>query len=126
MTNLVVVIGILFPLIVFGVDVSPLPDSSFWAELLKVLGGVKSMGVASLVVAFTQLAMVFFRTELANFAGRWKIVTVLGLSVVFSIAGGIGAGLSLSQSIFSGATLSALQVFAYEFYRHWADKDVPV
>lgn len=125
MTKLIL-IGVMLPLVAFGVDTTPLPDSAFWAELLKVLGGIKSMGVAAAVVAFTQLAMVFFRTEMSNFAGKWKLVVVLGLSVVFSIAGGIGAGLSLSQSLFSGATLSALQVFAFEFYKHWTDKDVPV
>lgn len=100
---------------------APLPDSDFWSELLKLLGGIKGMSGLAVAVAVVQLAMVFFQTSYGNLAGSWKLVIVSGLTAVGAVLAGIASGVGLLPALLNGAVLAALQVFVNEIIKHFKE-----
>lgn len=118
------VVALALPVLALGADVSPLPEMSFFSELLKLLGGWKGMEVKALVVALVQLAITFLRTPFGAVAGKWKLVLVLALSIVATVLGHLFSGMSLVQALLDGTVLAAVQVFANELVKHLTQKPV--
>lgn len=114
---------LLLPVIARADDVTtPLSDVAFFQTLIQLMGGVKGASVGAIVVSVVQLAMTFFRTPMGNFAGKWKLILVTGLSVVAAVGGALITGQTLLQALLQGATLAALQVFANETVKHFSEE----
>ncbi|OFZ54987.1 MAG: hypothetical protein A2428_03175 [Bdellovibrionales bacterium RIFOXYC1_FULL_54_43] len=114
----------LFSLIAFAVDVTdPLSTVDFFTQLIALLGGVKGATGLGIAIFAVQILMMFFRTEMANFAGKWKLTIVLGLSLMFGIMASINAGTTWFAAIFNSVTITAIQVFANQLYKQLTEKN---
>jgi hypothetical protein len=107
----------------FGQEVLP-PSTDELTSYLAILAGIGGMKGAALAVAVVQGLMLFFRTSLANFAGKWKLVIVSGLSFIMAFLGVMVTGASWQTALFNGAVLSAFQVFANQAYKQATEKAV--
>lgn len=96
----------------------PLPDSSFWTGLLEFVKSLKNGTALTIVAAFVQLSIVFFRTSFGNFAGVYKLLTVLGLAVVYTFLMNLMRGMPLLDSLLDGTVVTAVMVFVNELMKH--------
>lgn len=101
---------------------TPLPDTEFWSQLLSLLGGIKGMGLHAIVVGVVQLVMVFFKTSLSDFAGKWKLTIVTGLTFLGALLTAYFQSMDLLGALLNGAVLSALQVFASQLVKQFTEK----
>lgn len=95
------------------VAVTP-PTGAEWGALIQALGGLKGAGILAIVAVVIQALMFFFRTSLADFAGKWKIVIVTGLSLIGGVVGLRLTGVDWLAAIVNSGTLAAAQVFAHQ------------
>lgn len=102
----------------------PLPDSSFWTELLSFLKNVKVLPLAGVVMALVQLTLVFFRTSFGNLAGIYKLAVVTGLAVVYAFVARLASGASVLEALLDGAVISAVMVFVNEIKKHFTQQFV--
>lgn len=96
-------------------------------QLLQSLGGLKGASGLAIAAAITQAVVLFFRTPLANFAGKYRLLIVLGLNIGLGVLtlmtqGGLSVGAALLHSM----TLSAFSVFGHQVYKQLTEKkDAP-
>ena len=125
--KLLLVFSFVFSLASFAEAITdPLPESAFWSELLVFLSGWQGKSALAITAGVVQAIMIFFRTPLANFAGKVKLTVVTGLSVVGVVLGGLMSGQSILVSLLSGAGLAALQVFVNQVIQQFSEKPVQV
>jgi hypothetical protein len=105
----------------FAQEVVP-PSTEELTQYLAILAGIGGLKGAALAVAVVQGLMLFFRTPLANFAGKWKLVVVSGLSFIMAFLAIMVTGASWQSALFNGAVLSAFQVFANQAYKQATEK----
>lgn len=103
----------------FGQDVQP-PSGQEITQFLALLSGVGGLKGAALIALVIQGLMLFFRSGLANFAGKWRLAVVLGLSFVGSFVGVIATGKPWTAAILDGAVIAAFQVFANQMWKQFA------
>ena len=95
-------------------------DSGEALELLiKSLGGMKGAGALGIAYVITQGLMLFFRTKLADFTGKWKLLIVAGLSVVVGVMALKMSGLGWLASLVHGSTLAAASVFGNQLFKQF-------
>ncbi len=87
--------------------------------------GLDFSSVAAAVVTITQIVMKLLEGPLADFAGKWRLVIVTGLSLVLSVATGMFAGMTFLAALSTGAGLAALQVFAHQIYTQFFTTEAP-
>jgi len=95
----------------------PMPEGDFWGELVKFVSSIKGQTTMGIVALLVQLAMHFFRTSMADFAGVWKWVIVSGLSLIGVVLGGLASGSDIMAAVTSGAALAAFQVWIHQFLK---------
>ncbi len=91
-------------------------------ELLKSLGGFKGATALGIVFLVVQALLLFFRTKLADFAGKWKLVIVTALSLVGGVIGLLVSGVPLLAALTHATTFTSLQVFGNQFIKQFAEK----
>lgn len=119
--NFIYLIGLfivcLFPAFLLAqeaIDPAPLipaPTSDDLGKLLESLGGLKgasAMGIAAVVV---QAIMLFFRSSLGDFAGKYRLLLVYFLSLVSGVLSLKLAGIDFGAAVLHSNTLAAAQVF---------------
>ena len=114
----------LFSLRAFAQDVVIEPSADELTKYLAVLGSIGSLKGMALAAAIIQGLMLFFRSSMAAFAGKYKLVIVAGLSFVAAFVGGLAAGKPVGAVILDGAVLTALQVFANQAIKQFSEKKV--
>lgn len=102
---------------------SELTTAQALAQLLQALGGLKSATVLGIVGLVIQAGLLFFRTQLANFAGKWKLVIVTGLSLVGGVVTLVSLGTPWLAALSSSATLASLQVFGNQLWKQLSEKN---
>lgn len=115
------------PMLAFGqeaVDLSKeLPIQDFVMSLVESIGGFKGASSLAIAAAVVQLVMKFFRTSLASFAGKYKLVIVYLLSVVSGVMSMKLAGVDLFAAFLHSNTLAAIQVFGNQVYKQFIVKE---
>lgn len=110
-----------------GMDDDPASDldtATFINALGKSIGSVKGASSLLLVVLISQLLMLFFRTPLGSFAGKWKLLIIYSMSLV---GGVIALKLSVDDmgwlaALLHANTLGAFQVLAHQAKKQFWDK----
>lgn len=108
----------------FAQDVIVEPSADELTKYLAVLASIGSLKGFALAAAVIQGLMLFFRSSLSAFAGKFKFLIIAGLSFVAAMVGGLAAGKSIGQVLLDGAVLSALQVFAHQAIKQFGEKQV--
>lgn len=96
----------------------PISESAFFAKLLELLGQVKGASLMAVAMIVAQAVMYFFRTSLADFAGKYKLAVVAVINLVVVILGGLVAGLPLLGAVFNQAVFVAVQIAVNELLKH--------
>ena len=101
-----------------------LPTGEFVELLFQDLGkisggGMTAMGIAALI---TQSVMRFFRTNLASFAGKWRLVIVYALSLVSGVLALMTSGLGFLPALIHANSLAAFQVLAHQIWKQFTEK----
>jgi uncharacterized membrane protein len=123
MKKVLVLLGVLAAGVVYAQDASqPVDTDVFVQALFTFLGGTKGMSVLAIVAGAVQLLMMFFRTSLASFTGKWSLLIVAVLSVVASVLALMSQGMTFLAALLNGATLTAVQVLGYQIYNQFVKK----
>jgi len=110
-----------------GVDPASLPVSvpadleigEALAQLVASLGGLKGASALGIAVVAVQAVLFFFRTKLAEFAGKWRLVIVTGLTVVVGILALVASGVPLMAALTHASTASAFSVLLNQFMKQF-------
>lgn len=111
-----------FVSVAYAQEIVPISTDEFLIKLWQFIGGVKGMQGLVLAAAAVQTIMLFFRSPLSTFAGKYRLLIVLGLSVIASIVGLMSQGLGLVAALVHGTTLAAGQVLAHQVYKQFIIK----
>ena len=94
----------------------------FFAFLMKSLGGFKGAGALGTVALVVQLLMKLFQTQAGELLGKYKLLAVLGLTLVGGVITLKLTGVSWGASLLHSATLAAAQVLIHQLYKQFLDK----
>ncbi len=84
------------------------------SQLLTTIGGLKGATVLGITALVLQAILYVFRTPLASFAGKWRLLIVAGLSLVSGTVALVASGMPVLQALGDANTLAALQVLAHQ------------
>jgi len=101
---------------------APLATEDFLKALMDSVGGMKGLGSMGLVALIIQLMMLFFRTKLATFAGKWKLMIVYGLSMVGGILAMKVNGADWGAALVHANTLAAGQSWVHQLWKQFVEK----
>lgn len=99
-----------------------MPTQDFVALLLDSIGKLKGASAMSLAVLVTQLLLAFFKTPMGEFAGKYKLLAVLLLSLVTGVLGLMMSGLDWKAALIHSSTLAAFQVLIHQIYIQFIKK----
>jgi len=105
-----------------GVDDDPVTDLDsgiFISAVVTAMGGMSGLGALGIVALIVQLIMLFFRTPLASFAGKWKLVIVLSLSLIGGFLAQMFNGIPWYGALLSAGSLTAIQVLANQVWKQF-------
>ena len=91
-------------------------------QLINSLGGLKGATALGIAVFVVQAILLFFRTKLADFSGKWRIVIVAGLSVVVGTLSLLVSGLPITAALVHADTAAAVQVFIHQLWKQFTEK----
>ena len=98
------------PTIVGGADIN---------DLIKAVGGVKGGGTLAIIMLVVQLIMWLLKGFFANVAGKWKLIAVLGLTLVAGIIAMMMQGVTLGASLLHSSTIASAQVLLNQAYKQF-------
>jgi hypothetical protein len=116
----------LMPNVVFAVistvPTDPVSVPDFLMQLWLSVGQVKGASALCVVLIITQAGMYFFRTELGQVAGKWKLSIVLLLSLASGVIALKLSGLTWVGALLHSTTLTAMQVFGHQVIKQFSEK----
>lgn len=83
-------------------------------QVLQTVGGLKGATVLGITAVILQIAFFAFRTPLASFAGKWRLLIVAALSLVSGTFALVANGVPWLQALGDANTLAALQVLGHQ------------
>jgi len=96
-----------------------LDSGIFISAVVTAMGGMSGLGALGIVALCIQLLMLFFRTPLASFAGKWKLVIDLSLSLVGGFLAQMFNGLPWYGALLSAGSLTAVQVLVNQIWKQF-------
>lgn len=108
--------------VAYAVDPSLPPDTSEIMAFFAQLGGLK--GASALVIAgiVVQGLMLAVRSFLGDLIGQYKLLLVLGLSLVSGVVALMVSGVPLGAALVHSTTLAAFSVFFNQIYKQFFEK----
>ncbi len=118
---------LLLPAIAFAQASMPsdLTTDQALTAFLQSLGGLKGAGTMAIVLVIVQTVMLFFRTPLAIFAGKYRLLIVAGLSLVGGFVGLLAGGLDWKLALMHSSVLGAVQVFGHQVVNQFKPETPP-
>ena len=104
-------------------DVMAEPSSVEIMAFLSALGGIKGAGALGIAAMAVQGLMLLFRSKLGSFAGKFKLLLVLLLSLVSGVIALKMHGVDLGAALLHSSTMASFQVFANQVYKQFFAKE---
>lgn len=104
-------------------QVEEVPVGDLLPAVLQFIGGLKGASALAITAGVIQLALLVFKTSLTNFAGKYKLLIVLGLSVAGALVGAMAGGMSVGAALVSGSVIAAAQVFIHQIVKQFFTKE---
>lgn len=106
---------LILPAIAFAqVDPSSMPADLDWSQSLNLiiqsLGGLKGAGALAIAAAVVQSIMLLARSPLGNFAGKFKLLIFVSLSLVSGVLSLRLSGVDWIGALVHSTTLSGVAV----------------
>lgn len=105
-----------------GDPTAPVATEDFLKALFESIGKLKGAGTMGIVVVVVQLLMLFFRTPLANFAGKYRLLIASALTMVGGVIGLKLTGVDWMAALVHSSTLAAFQVFGHQAFVQFIKK----
>jgi hypothetical protein len=102
-----------------AVDAVAAPSDAELSAFVKALGGVAGMGTLGIVALVVQGLMLLVRTKLGEFAGKYRLLIVLVLTVAGGVVGLMAGGMPFAAALVNAGTLSAVMVLLNQIYRQF-------
>jgi hypothetical protein len=102
---------------------SDLPVTDALQLLVQSLGGIKGLSVLGIVGVVVQGLMLFLRTPLANFAGKFRLLILAALTVPAGIIALLQAGLPVQLALIHSSVLTAVMVFVHQVVTQFKKAD---
>ncbi len=99
-----------------------LPVDQALSELLHSIGGMQGAGALGIALMVSQAVMLFFRTPLANFAGKWKFLIASGVAIVTAFLGLVAGGTNWKAALLHSAVLGSINTFAHQTIKQFTEK----
>ena len=103
-------------------DVIIPPSADEIQALLVSLGGLKGAGALAIVAVVVQSLMLFFKSSIASFAGKFQLLIVMLLTLVGGVIALKAQGLEWGAVLIHSSTLTAVQVFLHQIFKQFAGK----
>jgi hypothetical protein len=104
-------------------DLTTLPTESWLYAIFSFLSSAKGLTAMGVAVGLTQLVMMYLRTPLANFSGRWRLSLVALFTVFHVVLTGLAAGLPLQGALAQAPVLTAVQVLLNQVWKQFFEKE---
>lgn len=98
------------------------PSADEIQALLVSLGGLKGAGALAIVAVVVQGLMLFFKSSIAAFAGKFQLLIVMLLTLVGGVIALKSQGMDWGAVIVHSSTLTALQVFLHQIFKQFIVK----
>lgn len=99
------------------------PTEDVLKSVVDLIGGIKGASALAISGLVVQLLMKFFNSSLSNFAGKYKLLIVYGLSVASMVIASVVSGGSLVSALINGNVLAAVQVLCHQIYSQFFKND---
>lgn len=127
--SLVLVFSFVAARVAFAQDASSLPTDldpgDALKQLLAALGGLKGATALGIVGVVVQAIMLFFRTQLANFSGKWRLTIVVAANLLGGLLALKLTGISWSAALLHSNTFAAVQVLLHQVYKQFTEQVEP-
>ena len=113
-------LDLILPSMALAQEVTP-PKQEEIIAFLEAIGGWKTLGTLGVVMIVVQALLLFvIRPGLIKIEGKWKLVLVQGLTLIFGVASLIAvSGLSLGEALLHSQTLVAFQVLIHNIWKQF-------
>lgn len=98
------------------------PSAQELMNFLAALGGIKGASSLAIAALAVQGLMLLFRSSVGNFIGKYKLLTVLGLSLVSGILALKLNGVDIGAALVHSTTMASFQVFLNQLYKQFFEK----
>lgn len=105
-------------------QVAEVPLEEVLQAVMALVGGVKGASVLAISALAIQVLLKFFSSSLSSFAGKYKLMIVYALSLVAGVVSSLVAGVGVVQAVLNANVLAAAQVFGFEVYKQFFQKEV--
>ncbi len=103
-------------------NMDPLSYQDALTEIVQLLLTLKGASAFTIALVVVQVCMRALRTPLADKLGKWKLVSLLGLSTVASFVAAKIAGASWVGALASGPVMFAIQNTAHQLWAQFTEK----
>lgn len=101
----------------------PVATETWLLQVLNFASTVKGMSALAIAAGVAQLLMVGFKTPLASFAGKFRLIAVAVFSTVSLILAAMAMGLDLGAAIGQAPVLTSLQVLLHQIWKQFFLKE---
>lgn len=88
-------------------------------DLLKAIGGIQGGGTLAIIMLIVQLLMWLLNGFFAGKAGKYKLVAVMGLTLVAGVVALMMQGMSLGAALLHSSTIASAQVLLNQTYKQF-------
>lgn len=121
--GLVFYCGILTCGVLFADDTAT--TESLFLQILTFVTTLKGASTIAIAAGVVQLVMLFFKTPLAAFAGKYKLLVVSALTVPALILAAVVTGMPLSAALGQAPVLAAVQSLLYQAWKQFLEPAGP-
>lgn len=107
-------------------DVVPLPveiippvTESDIKAFLAAIGGAQNIGTMGIIALSVQALLLFSKSTVGRFAGRWQLALVMLLTFIGGILGLKLNGMDWGSVLIHSSTIGAAQVLFYQIYKQF-------
>jgi len=87
--------------------------------LIKAIGGVQGGGTLAIIMLLVQLLMWLLNGFLKDKAGKYKLVAVLGLTMIAGVVALMMQGMTLGAALLHSSTIASVQVLLNQAYKQF-------
>jgi hypothetical protein len=100
------------------IEIPPVTESDIKA-FLAALGGAETIGTMGIIAIIVQALILFAKSTIGKFAGKWQLTLVMVLTFIGGILGLKMNGMDWGSVLIHSSTITAAQVLFYQLYKQF-------
>lgn len=123
LNKLVLFVGVVFAVTVFAED--SVATESWLLQILTFVSTIKGASTVAIAAGVVQLVMIFFKTPLAAFAGKTKLLLVSALTVPALLLAAMATGVTWQTALGQAPVLAAFQSLLFQIWKQFFEPSGP-